>query len=95
MEEKKLGEILKKLESEYGWSFYDEDNELHFPSMTAHLIIDTFNLSESELLSKEAEITRLKGLIDKAFKAGEEYEAGLLNDYYPPNLETWKQQNNL
>jgi hypothetical protein len=128
MEEKKFKELLKKLENDHGWTFYDEDNELHLSSMTRNLIVDVVEAIEESLLSKDREIedlrnqivrgeesraesvsyavshiesekdieiSRLKGLIDKAFEAGGEYSYNQYETDYAPSLETWKQQNNL
>ena len=35
-----LRKLLKKLETDYGWSFYDEEQNLHLEKMQMELIID-------------------------------------------------------
>jgi len=45
-----LRKLLKKLEQEFGWSFYDENGKLHMTEMQKELIIDVARATK-ELLS--------------------------------------------
>lgn len=42
----KLTQIIKKLESEYGWSFYDDNKKLHITEMQKELILDVARVVE-------------------------------------------------
>ncbi len=53
----KTEEILKKLEVDYGWSFYDENKKLHITNMQRELIQDI-----SRVFSREIE--RLQNTVD-------------------------------
>lgn len=45
-----LRKLLKKLEQDFGWSFYDENGKLHITEMQKELIIDVARATR-ELMS--------------------------------------------
>jgi len=45
-----LRKLLKKLEQDFGWSFYDENGKLHMTEMQKELIIDVARATK-ELMS--------------------------------------------
>jgi hypothetical protein len=45
-----LRKLLKKLEEDFGWSFYDEKGKLHMTEMQKELIIDVARATK-ELMS--------------------------------------------
>lgn len=42
----KLKQILKTLEKDYGWSFYDENKVLHLEEMQQRLILDVAEVAK-------------------------------------------------
>lgn len=49
----KLKQILKKLESEHGWSFYDEKGELHLTEMQKQMILDVATVVKNNLVKPD------------------------------------------
>jgi hypothetical protein len=45
--------LLKKLEQDYGWSFYDENGKLHLSEMQEHLIKDVMDCISPVPVTKE------------------------------------------
>jgi len=78
-----LKKILKTLEKDYGWSFYDENKELHLTEMQKQLILDVMkvvnNFSSNPVLNANAKGYKEK--YDKCIKVIKKFDAGIIGMY--------------